>query len=216
MRKLIVSEWMSLDGVFDADTMDQWFKPYESDDRAEYIKQNVLTSGAMLAGRVTYEMLAGYWPQQKNNEFGIADKLNSMPKYVVSSTLKTADWKNSTIINARAMEEVTRLKQQPGQDIIVFGSAILVGALLDAGLVDEFRFLVHPNVAGTGKRFFIDGMGTKLKLARTQTLSLGVLVLYYQPEPTVPQLVRAVAAVESDDDDHSVKQGRAKAEAVAR
>lgn len=205
MRKLIVSEWMSLDGVFDADTMAEWFNPYESADRAEYIKQNVLTSGAMLSGRVTHEMLGGYWPQQKNNEFGIADKLNSMPKYVVSTTLKTTDWNNSTIIKDRVIEEVTRLKQQPGQDIITFGSAILVGALLDAGLVDEFRFLMHPNMGAPGKRFFIEGMGTRLKLVKTQTLSLGVLVLYYQPEPAV---------IAPATEDHSVKAGRAMAEAA--
>ena len=99
MRKLVVSEWMTLDGVFDADTMKEWFEPYDSEDRQNYIKENVLTSDAFLVGRVTYEMLASYWPNQKNNEMGIADRLNKAPKYVVSSTLKKAEWNNSTIIN---------------------------------------------------------------------------------------------------------------------
>ena len=198
MRKLIVSEWMSLDGVFDADTMEQWFKPYDSDDRQECIKQNVLTSGAMLAGRVTYEMLAGYWSKLTNNEFGFADKLNSMPKYVVSSTLKTADWNNSTIISDRVVEEVTSLKHQPGQDIITFGSAILVDTLLKSHLVDEFRFLVHPHMAGSGKRFFIDGMGSTLKLVRTQPLPLGVMLLCYEPDHAVAAPVSEDPAVEEE------------------
>jgi hypothetical protein len=85
MRKLVVSEWMALDGIFDADTMDQWFHPYQSNDRAEYIQEGVLGSDIFLFGRVTYEMLAPFWSQAKKNEMGIADKMNSMAKYVVSS-----------------------------------------------------------------------------------------------------------------------------------
>lgn len=91
MRKLIVSEWVSLDGVYDADTMDQWFNPYDSVERMDYIRENVLKSEAVLIGRTTYEMLASYWPAQKNNEFGFADKLNAMLKFVVSTTMKSGD-----------------------------------------------------------------------------------------------------------------------------
>jgi dihydrofolate reductase len=181
LRKLIVSEWMTLDGVFDADSMKEWFEPYESQDRQEYIKENVLTSDAFLVGRVTYEMLASYWPNQKNNFAGIADRLNSAPKYVVSSTLKKAEWNNSTIIEDNVVEEITKLKQQPGQDILVFGSAKLVQSLMEADLVDEYRFLVHPIIMGSGKRFFSDEMaGTKLKLVKTETLDLGVTLDCYQ------------------------------------
>jgi dihydrofolate reductase len=181
LRKLVVSEWLTLDGVFDADSMKEWFEPYESEDRQEYIKENVLTSDAFLVGRVTYEMLAGYWPNQKNNEMGVADRLNSAPKYVVSSTLKKAEWNNSTIINEDVVEEITKLKQQPGQDILVFGSANLVQSLMAADLVDEYRFLVHPIIMGSGKRFFRDEMvATKLKLVKTKTLALGVTLDCYQ------------------------------------
>ena len=181
MRKLVVSEWMTLDGVFDADTMKEWFEPYDSEDRQNYIKENVLTSDAFLVGRVTYEMLASYWPNQKNNEMGVADRLNSAPKYVVSSTLKKAEWNNSTIINEDVVEEVTRLKQQPGQDILMFGSATLVQSLMEADLIDEYRFLVHPTIMGGGKRFFKDGMvATKLKLVKTKTLNSGVILDCYQ------------------------------------
>ena len=95
-RKLVVSEWITLDGVFDADSMETWFNPYETEDRGRYIKEGIDAADALLFGRVTYEMLAQYWPNLKNNEMGVADRLNSLPKYVVSRTLKRADWNNST------------------------------------------------------------------------------------------------------------------------
>src|SRR5678816_4463374 len=109
MRKLVVSEWVTLDGVFDADTMGQWFKPYDSDDRQEWIKEGILASDAFLLGRITYEMLAGYWPtvtDRDNKEIEVADRLNSAPKYVVSSTLKTGKWNNSTIIKSNVAAEL--------------------------------------------------------------------------------------------------------------
>jgi dihydrofolate reductase len=184
MRKLVVSEWLSLDGVFDADTMKEWFHPYNSKDRQERITALVLASDAFLFGRVTYEMLAGYWPKVKNNDNGdleVASRLNGSPKYVVSSTLKQAEWSNSTIINKSAVKEITNLKQQPGHNILVFGSATLVESLMDADLVDEYRLLVHPIIMGSGKRAFKDGMATtKLTLGETTTLSSGVISLCYQ------------------------------------
>jgi dihydrofolate reductase len=188
MRKLVVSEWVTVDGVFDADTMAQWFTPYDSDDRQEWIKEGILASDAFLFGRITYEMLAGYWPtvtDRDNKEIAIADRLNGAPKYVVSSTLKTAKWNNSTIIKNNVVEELARLKQQPGQDILVFGSAMLGQSLLEADLIDEYRLLVHPIVMGRGKRPFKDGLATtKLTLVKTRTFSLGVTALCYQPAKT--------------------------------
>jgi dihydrofolate reductase len=183
-RKLVVSEWMSVDGVFDADTMKQWFHPYNSKDRQERIRALVLASDAFLFGRVTYEMLAGYWPKVTNNDNGeleVANWLNSAPKYVVSSTLQQAEWSNSTIISSRAVKEITHLKQQPGHNILVFGSATLVESLMGADLIDEYRLLVHPIIMGSGKRAFKDGLATtKLALGETQTLSSGVIALCYQ------------------------------------
>jgi dihydrofolate reductase len=183
-RKLVVSEWISLDGVFDADTMQRWFHPYDSKDRQDRIAALVLASDAFLFGRVTYEMLAGYWPKVKNNDKGdleIANRLNSSSKYVVSSTLKKAEWNNSAIVKQDVVKEITTLKQQPGQDILVFGSATLVESLMNADLVDEYRLLVHPIIMGSGKRAFKDGMATtKLKLGETTTLSAGVISLSYQ------------------------------------
>jgi len=183
MRKLIVSVWVTLDGVLDADSMDVWFNPYHSEERAAYITKTVHGADALLLGRVTYEMLASYWPYQKNDDNGPASKLNSVPKYVVSSTLKKAEWKNSTIINERIVEEIAQLKQQPGQEIQIEGSPTLVQSLMPTGLIDEYKFLVHPIIMGSGKRFFKDGIGmTKLKLVESKTLSLGVVVLTYQPD----------------------------------
>jgi len=183
MRKLIASVWMTLDGVLDAESMDVWFNPYHSEERAAYITKTIHGADALLLGRVTYEMLASYWPSQKNDDNGPASKLNSVPKYVVSSTLKKAEWKNSTIINERIVEEIAQLKQQPGQEIQIEGSATLVQSLMPTGLIDEYKFLIHPIILGSGKRFFKDGMGmTRLKLIESKTLSLGVVVLTYQPD----------------------------------
>jgi dihydrofolate reductase len=182
MRDLAVSEWVTLDGIFDADTMPEWFEPYESDERQRYIRDVVHSADAVLVGRVTYEMLASYWPNQKNNEYGIADRLNSMPKYVVSSSLRKATWNNSTILGDDFLADIDGLKRKAGKTIVVYGSATLVEALLHAGLVDELRMLVHPIMAGSGKRFFREGMGqTRLKLSRTEPLPHGVMLLRYRP-----------------------------------
>jgi dihydrofolate reductase len=181
MRKLVVSTWMSLDGIFDAETMAQWFNPYDSESRQAYIRDGILGSDAILFGRKTFEMLAPYWSAQKNNEMGVAAKLNSVDKYVVSTTLEKAEWQNSTIIKDNLAAAITQLKQQPGNEIQVEGSATLVRSLAAAGLVDEYRFLVHPIIAGKGKRFFQDGQFQGLGLVDTKTLDQGVLVLYYRP-----------------------------------
>lgn len=181
MRQLIASAWITLDGVFDADSMAQWFQPFDSESRQNYIRDGILACDAFLFGRITYEMLAPYWSTLKNNEMGIAGQLNSAPKYVVSSTLKKADWNNSAIISENVQEEITRLKQQPGREIQIEGSATLIQTLTEGGLVDEYRLLVHPVILGTGKRFFRDGMHTKgLTLVKTIPLDKGVIALHYR------------------------------------
>jgi len=181
MRKIIVSAWVTMDGVFDSDSMGQWFIPYDSVERQNYIREGILACDAILIGRTTYEMLAPYWSVMKNNEMGVAAKLNSVAKYVVSSKLKKAEWNNSTIIGENIVEEITRLKQQAGNEIQIEGSATLVQSLMKENLIDEFRFLVHPVIMGSGKRFFKEGMQTTgLKLVKTQTLDKGVILLCYQ------------------------------------
>lgn len=136
---------------------------------------------AILLGRTTYEMLASFWPHQTNDDMGPAGKLNSVAKYVVSSNLEKAEWNNTTIIGKNMVEEITKLKKQNGTEIQIEGSATLVQSLMEYDLIDEFRFLVNPNIAGKGKRFFKDDMqSNRLKLISTQTLDKGVIVLCYQ------------------------------------
>jgi dihydrofolate reductase len=182
MRRIIVLERITLDGIFDAASMDEWDFPYNSDERAEVIFQGIHDSDAYLLGRTTYEMLWPGWSALKNNEYGIADKLNSMKKYVVSSSLEHAEWNNSTIIKTNALEEISKLKGQAGQSILVHGSAKLLESLLAAGLVDELQLLVHPFVWGLGSRLFKDGSHTaKLELIEARPLELGAVLLRYQP-----------------------------------
>jgi dihydrofolate reductase len=138
----------------------------------------------MLLGRVTYEGFAKAWPAMKDDA-GFADRMNGMSKYVVSATLEKADWNNSTLIRgnvADVAEEVAALKDQPGLDILVAGSAQLVGTLMEHDLVDEYRLMVHPIVVGGGKRLFPDGIGRRaLTLVETKPFQSGIVVLYYRP-----------------------------------
>jgi dihydrofolate reductase len=181
MRKLVVSEWMTLDGVFDGDTMEKWFTPFQSAGRAAHIAEVVEGCGALVLGRTTFEMLGPYWSAQKNDEQGPAGKLNSVAKYVVSSTLKKAEWNNSTIIKDDVVREIAKLKKDSGPDLLILGSAALVRSLVGSDLIDEYRFLVHPIVMGTGKPFFKDGMATsKLALVDTKMFDKGVVALHYK------------------------------------
>lgn len=183
MRKLIVSEWMTLDGVFDADTMQEWFSPFDTVAKKEYIRESIVSADALLVGRTTYEMLAAYWPHEKNDDNGPASKINSMEKFVVSRKLEKADWNNSKIINKDIIEEIKKLKQQKGNEIQIPGSASLVQSLMKENLIDGFRFLIHPVIIGSGKRFFKDGMKTSgMKLVKTQAIGKGVVLLCYQLE----------------------------------
>ena len=181
MRKIVVGEFVSADGVMEA--ADQWQLPFQTDEMGEITERQIRDAGAFMMGRVTYEMFAGYWPTLKNNEFGVADKMNSAPKYVVSTTLQKADWNNSTHIKSNVVEEIRKLKQQPGGDIAIIGSMKLVRSLLDADLIDEVQMLVHPIVLGKGGRLFADGgRRSDMKLADSKILSNGVVYLSYQLE----------------------------------
>jgi dihydrofolate reductase len=180
MRKLLAFEWVTLDNVFDAETMPVWFDPCHSDERAEIIQDTILNASAFLYGRTTYQMLAPYWSQLTNNEFGIADKLNATPKYVVSTTLETAEWQNTTLIRTNVAKEVARLKRGSGGNIVIFGSAKLTKSLMDARLVDGLRLLVHPHLMGEGKRFFSERIApTRLEHQSARTLPHGVTLLDY-------------------------------------
>jgi dihydrofolate reductase len=134
-------------------------------------------------GGTTYRSLAPYWSALKHNEFDLADKMNNAPKHVVSTTLQTAAWNNTQeIIRDNVAEEIAKLKQESDDYILVPGSATLVQSLMEANLIDEYRFLVHPIIMGQGRRFFREGMPVrKLNLVETQTLPLGVIALFYEP-----------------------------------
>jgi dihydrofolate reductase len=182
MRRIIVSESVAVDGVFDAETMGQWAAPYYSEERDKVVREIVLAADALLLGRTTYDIQAWYWPNQKADKYGIANHKNSMPKYVVTSKPLQAQWNNSMIIQDNVVEEIASLKQQPGKDILIEGSAALVQSLAQAGLIDEYQFLVHPSLAGSGKHFFREGMVlTKLKLIESKPINLGVVLLRYEP-----------------------------------
>jgi dihydrofolate reductase len=181
MRKIVVSEFLSADGVMEAP--EAWQLPFQTEEMGAIMERQTEDTDAFLLGRVTYEIFAAFWPTMTNNEFGVADKYNSAPKYVVSTTLQKADWNNSTLITSNVIEEIRSLKQQPGGKIGIIGSATLVYSLLDAGLIDEIQVLVHPIVLGKGVRLFVDGgRPSSMKLADSQILPNGVVFLSYQIE----------------------------------
>jgi dihydrofolate reductase len=180
MRKIIVSEFLTLDGVMEAPH--NWRFPYANDDLNALTIEQIMSFDAFLLGRATYEEFAPVWSAPGNSDNPIGAKLTNAPKYVVSSTLQTADWNNSVIISGNVNAEITRLKQQSGGDIGVTGSAMLVQALLQADLIDELHLLFHPIILGTGKRLFPDGIDMKkLQLVESRAFTSGVVALTYHP-----------------------------------
>ena len=178
MRKVVVTEYVTLDGVFEEPG--HWSFNFWSDESAKYKYDELFSSDAMLLGRLTYEGFAKAWPTMEGTgDFG--ERMNSIPKYVVSTTLKKAEWNNSTIIKDNIAEEIAKLKQKPGQDILVAGSGELVRTLMQHDLIDEYRLMVYPVVLGGGKRLFRDGSDkTVLKLIDTKSFASGIVVLSYQ------------------------------------
>ena len=182
MRKIVVSEFVSVDGVMEdpggAEGYEHggWTFPYWNDELAAFKSEELFASDALLLGRVTYQGFAAAWPE-RTDDGGFADRMNSNRKYVVSSTLEKAEWNNSTVIS---LAEVASARQEPGQDILVNGSATLVQGLLREQLVDELRLAIYPLVLGSGKRLFADGTYTQLELVRHQTTSTGVNLLVYR------------------------------------
>jgi dihydrofolate reductase len=174
MRKVVVTEFMSLDGVMEEPA---WTAPYWNDDIAKFKGDEQDTSDALLLGRVTYQGFAAAWPESTDEG---ADIMNNLPKYVVSTTLDKVEWNNSRLIKDNIVEEITKLKQQDGQDILVYGSATLVQTLMQHDLVDRYRLLVYPVVVGKGKRLFQEGTTATLKLVETQSLGSGVAALVYE------------------------------------
>ncbi len=180
MRKIVAAPFVSLDGV--VEMSEQWTIPYFTAEMQQVIQQEMAAADTMLMGRRTYEQMAAYWPSMTATDDPFAEFLNNSPKLVVSTTLRSVDWQNSTLITNDVIGEVARRKQQTGKDILIPGSAILVRYLLHEGLVDELRLLLFPIVFGSGERLF-DGWTARLplRLVESQTLDSGVLSLTYQP-----------------------------------
>jgi dihydrofolate reductase len=184
MRKVVASFFISLDGVVEGPGPEDnfelagWTMPYWDDGIGQFVQQGMMASDALLLGRVTYQGFAAAFASGTDDTAAI---MNNFPKYVVSTTLESAEWQNSTLIKGNLVEEVTRLKQQPGRDIAISGSGTLVQALLLDGLVDQLNLLVYPVVLGRGKRLFQDGNNLILKLVDTQTFNSGVVALTYHP-----------------------------------
>jgi dihydrofolate reductase len=181
MRKVVASEFVSLDGV--VESPEKWHFPYFNDQMGDAIGAAMAASDAMLMGRVLYEEWAAFWPNQDPDENPVAARMNGVRKYVVSTTLEEPlEWQNSTLIGDNVAEEISRLKEQPGKDISISGSPTLVRSLLQEDLLDELRLMVHPIVVGSGRRLFEDGGDQKaLELVDSKTFSTGVLYLTYQP-----------------------------------
>jgi dihydrofolate reductase len=181
MRKVVVSEYVTVDGVFE--DLDRWHFDFWHDEIAKYKSDELLASDGLLMGRVTYEVFASTWPDTTDEE-GFADRMNSLPKYVASTTLEDATWNNTTVIRENVPEAIADLKQEEGQSLLLGGSAQLANALLRHRLVDELRLLVHPVVFGKGRRLFDEGLDSnKLKLSGTTTFATGVVALHYEPAP---------------------------------
>ena len=180
VRRVIVSTYVTLDGVMEAP--EKWSLQFFNEEAAEYARDQLFASDALLLGRETYEGFAAAWPSMTDEE-GFADRMNALPKFVVSTTLEEPlEWNNSTLIKKNVAEEVSNLKQQSGQDILIYGSADLMQTLMQHDLIDEYRIWIEPVVVGSGKRLFKDGSDTTvLRLVDTKTISTGVVILTYQP-----------------------------------
>ena len=198
MGNVVVSQFVTLDGVFEdpggSEHTDRggWSFQFDRGPEGDRFKlDEVMAAGALLLGRVTYQGFAAAWPPMKD-DVGFAPKMNSMPKYVVSTTLQQADWENSTIIKGNLADEVRRLKERIDGDVLINGSGQLVQALMAHDLIDEYRLMVFPIVLGSGKRLFADtSKAQTLRLVETRQAS-DALILIYRPE-------RAAAPASGDD-----------------
>jgi dihydrofolate reductase len=186
--KIVVTEFVSLDGVMEApgpgDVEDYEHKAWAFDfnrgkDGDQWKLDETLRSEALLLGRVTYETFAATWPA-RTGEF--ADRFNSLPKYVISSTLKDPEWNNTTLLDGDVVEEVANLREKLDGDIVVHGSRQLVQTLFENNLVDELRLMVYPVVLGTGRRVFSEATDRKtLRLIESKTVGDGIVILIHAP-----------------------------------
>jgi dihydrofolate reductase len=191
MRKIIAFESLSLDGVMQAPgradedvrggfAYGGWAAPYADPAMGRAAGESMATTGAILLGRRTYEDFYSVWPNRKDNPY--TEVLNNTLKYVASNTLKEPlPWMNSKLLDGDAAEAVAKLKEQPGKDIVVLGSGVLVESLMRRGLIDRYMLLIHPLVLGSGRRLFNEGQATPLRLVDSKTTTKGVVIATYEP-----------------------------------
>ena len=185
MGKIVISENVSLDGVIEDPTgaeglsVGGWFwETNRGEDGEKFTLDKTLDAKALLLGRRTYALFAALWPSREGE---LADRMNSLPKYVVSSTLEDPDWSNSTVLTGNVVDEVSRLKQELDGEIVVLGSTKLARTLIEHDLVDELRLMIYPVVLGAGARLFGDTSEKKsMRLADTQTVGDGIAIVSYE------------------------------------
>ena len=189
MGKIVAAEYVTLDGVAEdpgpAGEFEHrgWSLPYWNDELAEYQSELLFASAGLLLGRVTYQEFVASWPLRSGDPF--TDRMNSLPKFVASTTLEEPLKWNATLLKGDVADEVRRLKQQPGQDLLIYGSGELVHILRQHGLIDVYRVMLYPLALASGKRLFRqDGDKTALALTDAKTTSTGVVVLTYEPAGT--------------------------------
>jgi dihydrofolate reductase len=187
MRRIVTTTWITLDGfIAGPDNAMDWVMVDQ--DMGQYEDAIVSAADTLLLGRVTYESFAGSWPRVPDNpdasegEREYARKLNALRKVVFSKTLPSADWNNSTLLREIEPAEIEKMKQEPGRDMLIYGSASVVRALINHGLIDEYQLLVHPVILGAGKPLFQDITEKQsLELVKTKPFPSGVMGLYYRP-----------------------------------
>jgi dihydrofolate reductase len=177
MRKVVVSQYVSLDGVIENP---MWTFPYWSDEIANFKHAELFASDSLLLGRVTYAAFAEAWPP-RTDEAGYAQRINALPKAVPTTTLDELEW-NATAIKGDLKKEINKLKVGPGGDILLYGSGKLMQSLMELDLIDQYNLLYYPLVLGKGQKLFEDGREAKLKLVKSIAFDTGVIGLIYEPD----------------------------------
>jgi len=177
MRRIIVSTYATLDGVIESPQ--NWSFKYFDEEAGKFAIEQLFASDALLLGRETYQGFAEAWPSRSDD---FADRINSMAKYVVSTTLEAPlEWGPATLIKDNVVEEISKLKQQSGQDILIYGTGRLAHTLLQHGLIDEHRLWIIPIIWGSGRRIFEEMETTALELVEAKTLPSGTVILTHKP-----------------------------------
>jgi dihydrofolate reductase len=179
--RIVATEYLSLDGYFHEPG--QWSRPFFNDEAGQFKWAELQASDALLLGRKTYEGFAAAWPGMRAQTGDFGEKMNDMPKFVVSATLSEVTWSGSKLIGKNPIDEIRKLKAQPGQDLLLAGSGQLFNALFRANLIDRYRFMVHPIVLGKGARLFEEGSSEQvLTLVETKSFKSGIVIAEYEPK----------------------------------